>query len=175
MGGSEPEKQSQFPRVLADLHWITQAMTCDHGRETVVRTGEAPSLGPTPQAGFPPADRIALTGEVSGGNPSGVVPRLNRRPYGRDHGAQWHGDSGGDHREVSEKPIPPLPTPARLSSSLAGSVAGSRLYPRLVVLACSAQGEAGHEAGSGFRVAHRSTATKRRVDLLPMTRRLTRI
>src|SRR5271157_653651 len=101
MGGSEPEKQSQFPRVLADLHWITQAMTCDHGRETVVRTGEAPSLGPTPQAGFPPADRIALTGEVSGGNPSGVVPRLNRRPYGRGHGAQEHGESGGDGRGVS--------------------------------------------------------------------------
>jgi hypothetical protein len=33
------------------------------------------SLGPTPQAGFPPADRIALTGEVRG------FPRLNQRPY----------------------------------------------------------------------------------------------
>ncbi len=47
-------------------------MTCDHGRETVVRTGEAPSK----------ADRIALTGEVSG------FPRLNRRPYGRGHGSR---------------------------------------------------------------------------------------
>ena len=33
-------------------------------------------------AGFPQADRIALTGEVSG------FPRLNRRPYGRGHGAR---------------------------------------------------------------------------------------
>ena len=39
-------------------------MTCDHGRETVVRTGEAPSLGRQ-------ADRIALTGEV-GGSPVGT-------------------------------------------------------------------------------------------------------
>ena len=70
-------------------------MTCDHGRETVVRTGKAPSLGRE-------ADRIALTGEVSGGNPSGVVPRLNRRPYGRGHVAQEHGDSGGDGRRVSK-------------------------------------------------------------------------
>ena len=48
-------------------------MTCNYGRETVVRTGEAPSLGRK-------ADRIALTGEVTG------FPRLNRRPYGRGHG-----------------------------------------------------------------------------------------
>ena len=82
---------------------------------------------------------------------------------------------GHSLREKPEKPIPPLPTPARRSSSLAGSVACSRLYPRLVVLACAAQGEAGHEAGLGFRVANRSTSTKRRVDLIPMTRRLTRI
>ena len=95
-------------RVLADLFRVAHAMTCDHGRETVVRTGRPrkrgsprPSLGPTPQAGFPPADRVALTGEVSGGNPSGVVPRLNRRPYGRGHGDQAHGDSGGDGRGVS--------------------------------------------------------------------------
>jgi len=46
-------------RVLADLQRVAQAMTCDHGRETVVRTGEAPSLGRE-------ADRIALTGEVRG-------------------------------------------------------------------------------------------------------------
>ena len=46
-------------------------MTCDHGRETVVRTG---------------------------------FPRLNRRPYGRDHGAQEHGNSGGDGRGVSRFP-----------------------------------------------------------------------
>ena len=64
-------------------------MTCDHGRETVVRTREAPSLGRK-------ADRIALTGEVRG------FPRLNRRPYGLGHGAQEHGDSGGDGRGVSE-------------------------------------------------------------------------
>ncbi len=63
-------------------------MIRDHGRETVVRTGEAPSLGRK-------ADRIALTGEVRG------FPRLNRRPYGRGHGAQGHGDSGGDGRGVS--------------------------------------------------------------------------
>ena len=63
-------------------------MTCDHGRETVVRTGEAPSLGRK-------ADRIALTGEVRG------FPRLNRRPDGRGHGAQGHGDSGGNGRGVS--------------------------------------------------------------------------
>ena len=44
-------------------------MTCDHGRETVVRTGEAPSLGRK-------ADRIALTGEVWG------FPRWKRRPTG---------------------------------------------------------------------------------------------
>ena len=68
-------------------------MNCDHGRETVVRTGEAPSLGRK-------ADRIALTGEVRG------FPRLNRRPYGRGHGAQGHGDSGGDGRGVSCKLIP---------------------------------------------------------------------
>ncbi|MGO9814175.1 MAG: hypothetical protein ACLP53_25875, partial [Isosphaeraceae bacterium] len=46
-------------RVLADLHRVAQAMTCDHGRETVVQTGEAPSLGRK-------ADWIALTGEVRG-------------------------------------------------------------------------------------------------------------
>ena len=63
-------------------------MTCDHGRETVVRTGEAPSLGHKP-------DRIALTGEVRG------FPRLNRRPYGRGQSAQEYGDSGGDGRGVS--------------------------------------------------------------------------
>ena len=34
-------------------------MNCDHGRETVVRTGEATSLGRK-------ADQIALTGEVRG-------------------------------------------------------------------------------------------------------------
>jgi len=34
-------------------------MTCDHGRETVVRMGEAPSLGRK-------ADRITFTGEVGG-------------------------------------------------------------------------------------------------------------
>ena len=67
-------------------------MTCDHGRETVV-FGRA-----KPPACGRKADRIALTGEISGGNPSGVVPRLNRRPYGRGHGAQEHGDSGGDGR-----------------------------------------------------------------------------
>jgi hypothetical protein len=60
--------QIVLPRVLADLHRVAQAMTCDHGRETVVRTGEAPSLGRK-------ADRIALTGEVRG------FPRLNRRPW----------------------------------------------------------------------------------------------
>ncbi len=38
--------------------------------------GEASSLGPTPQAGLPPADRVALTGEVGG------FPRLNQRPTG---------------------------------------------------------------------------------------------
>jgi hypothetical protein len=43
-----------------------------------------------PQAGFPPADRVALTGEVGG------FPRLNQRPYGRGHGHQEHGDSGAD-------------------------------------------------------------------------------
>ncbi len=64
-------------------------MNCDHGRETVVRTGEATSLGRK-------ADRIALTGEVRG------FPRLNQRPYGRGHGAQEHGDSGGDGRGVSD-------------------------------------------------------------------------
>jgi len=63
-------------------------MTCDHGRETVVRTGEAPSLGRK-------ADRIVLTGEVRG------FPRLNRRPYGRGHGDQEQGGSGGDGRRVS--------------------------------------------------------------------------
>ena len=47
-----------------------------------------------------------------------------------------------------------------------------RVNPRLVVLACSAEGEAGLDAGSGFRVAHRLTSTKRRVDLIQMTRRL---
>jgi len=81
-------KNLTLPRVLADLHRVAQAMTCDHGRETVVRTGEAPSLGRK-------ADRIALTGEVTG------FPRLNRRPYGRGHGAQGHGDSGGNGRGVS--------------------------------------------------------------------------
>src|SRR5208282_4062387 len=75
-------------RVLADLHLIAQAMSCDHGRETVVRTGEATSLGRK-------ADRIALTGEVRG------FPRLNQRPYGRGHCAQEHGHSGGDCRGVS--------------------------------------------------------------------------
>ncbi len=84
---------SNKKRVLADLHQVAQAMTCDHGRETVVRTREAPNRRRK-------ADRIALTGEISGGNPSGVVPRLNRRPYGRGHGAQEHGDSGGDGRGV---------------------------------------------------------------------------
>src|SRR5271157_624965 len=73
-------------RVLADLPWIAQATTCDHGRETRAppegwsRTGEAPSFGRK-------ADQIALTGEVRG------FPRLNRRPYGRGHGAQQHGDA----------------------------------------------------------------------------------
>ena len=65
-------------------------MNCDHGRETVVRTGEATSLGRK-------ADRIALTGEVRG------FPRLNQRPYGRGHGTQEYGDSGGDGRGVSKQ------------------------------------------------------------------------
>src|SRR5271157_3434450 len=84
-------------------------MTCDHGREIVVRTGRPrkpgegnPTSGVGPQGGEAPrpslgrkADRIALTGEVRG------FPRLNQRPYGRGHGAQEHGDSGGDGRGVS--------------------------------------------------------------------------
>ena len=52
------------PRVLADLHRVAQAMTCDHGRETVVRTGEAPSLGRK-------ADRIASRARF-GGSPVGT-------------------------------------------------------------------------------------------------------
>ncbi len=86
---SRTAKKSNQWRVLADLHRVPQVMTCDHGRETVVRTGEASSLGRK-------ADRIALTGEVRG------FARLNRRPYGRGHGAQGHGDSGGDGRGVSK-------------------------------------------------------------------------
>ena len=56
-----------FWRVLADLLRVTQAMTCDRGRETVVRTGEATSLGRK-------ADRIALTGEVRGVPPFEPTP-----------------------------------------------------------------------------------------------------
>ena len=70
-------------------------MTCEHGRETVVRTGRPRKRGsPRPSLGRK-ADRIALTGEVRG------FPRMNRRPYGRGHGVQKHGDSGGDDRGVS--------------------------------------------------------------------------
>src|SRR5271157_4161093 len=105
-------------RVLADLHRVAHAMACDRGRETVVRTGRPrkpgggnPASGVGPQGGEPPgpslgrkADRIGLTGEVR------RFPRLNRRPYGRGHGAQEHGDSGGDGRGVSwrvDSPIAP--------------------------------------------------------------------
>jgi hypothetical protein len=65
-------------------------MNCDHGRETVVRTGRPrkpgggnPTSGVGPQGGETPrpslgrkANRIALTGEVRG------FPRLNRRLTG---------------------------------------------------------------------------------------------
>jgi len=50
------------------------------------------SARPRTRGVFPPADRIALTGEVRG------FSRLNRRPYGRGHGAQEHSDSGGGGR-----------------------------------------------------------------------------
>ena len=48
-------------RVLADLHRVAQAMTCDHGRETVVQTGRPrkpgggnPTSGVGPEGGKPP-------------------------------------------------------------------------------------------------------------------------
>ena len=57
---------------MADLHHEPLAARRDHGRETVVQTGEAANLGRQ-------ADRIALTCEVSG------FPRLNRRTDVRGH------------------------------------------------------------------------------------------
>ena len=48
-------------RLLADLHRVAQAMTCDHGRETVVQTGRPrkpgggnPTSGVGPEGGKPP-------------------------------------------------------------------------------------------------------------------------
>jgi hypothetical protein len=59
----------------------------------VVRTGEAPNLDRKADRMI---DQVALTGEVSGGNPSGVVPRLNQRPYGRGRRDFVHDGAGGD-------------------------------------------------------------------------------
>ena len=70
-------------------------MTCDHGRETVVRTGR-----PRKRGSPAPASAIRPIGSPSRARLGGS-PGLNRRPYGRGHGDK----STATPVEMAEEPL----------------------------------------------------------------------